>query len=268
MVYRPIMGGKPSSGPLKGQFAVIFRGRSGKEVSGVTLQLERDRVTADCDGYLEPETEVDFELKLTDGRVPVAGAGVVSGRHLMPTSQHWAMTVTFGQVSPEDLARVSKTVEAGIRDLADFLQEFPLFAEFTPQDTRILSETCLRHFLARNQVFFREGVKQDHLDGLYLVRRGMVRIYRQVSRLREEPIAVASAGEIFGELSLVLTQPHSASIRAVNDSELIEITREGYQVLKAEHVGVAVKLMEVMLKVLSKRLGRTTKMLFSPMQIQ
>ena len=66
----------------------------------------------------------------------------------------------------------------------------------------------------------------------------------------------------------MLTQPHSASIRAVNDSELIEVSRETYDQLKAQHPGVAMKLMEVMLKVLAKRLGRTTKMLFSPTRIR
>lgn len=49
--------------------------------------------------------------------------------------------------------------------------------------------------------------------------RGMIQIYKKVSKVREEKIAVASGGEILGELSLVLTQPHMASIRAVNDSD-------------------------------------------------
>ena len=142
-----------------------------------------------------------------------------------------------------------------------------MFKEFSIGDTLLLSELCYRHFLRRQEVFFRRGVKQDRLDGLFIVRRGMIQVYKKVTRLREEKIAVASMGEIFGELSLVGSSPHTASIRAVNDSELVEINRETYDRFKQNHPDVAMKLMEVMLKVLAKRLGRTTRMLFSPVRI-
>mgnify|MGYP005673455217 CR=1 FL=1 len=178
------------------------------------------------------------------------------------------MTVVLEELTEEDTERLASAVEDRIRRIVQFFKEFPLFGSFTEEDAHLLSELCYTHYLRRKQVFFRQGVKHDQLDGLFMVRRGMVQIYRPISRLREEKIAVASAGEIFGELSLVLTEPHSASIRAVNDSELIEITRETYEEIKTHHIHLAVKLMELMLKVLAKRLGRTTKMLFSPTRIK
>ncbi len=254
---------------MKGQFVVsLYHAESDTTVPGVTLNLQPANLTADCDGQFNKGKVVSVELKLQDGKKPVTASGRITERHVIPATQRYAMTVELQELAGEDGQRILRAVESSIQDLARFFKEFPLFAEFTPEDARLLSELCYRHFIRRKQVFFRKGGQYDRLDGLFIVRRGMVQVYRKITRLREEKLAVAGAGEVFGELSLVLTQPHSASIRAVNDSELIEISRETYEQLKTRYPGVAMKLMEVMLRVLAKRLGRTTKMLFSPVRIR
>ena len=254
---------------MKGQFVVsLYHAESDKKVPGVTLNLQPNMLTADCDGYYNKGDVVAVEVKLQDGKPPLTTTGRITERHAIPATHHHAMAVAFIELKPEATERLAAAVETGINDLARFFRDFPLFSEFTAQDAHLLSEYCHRHFIPRKHVFFRMGGQFDRLDGLFIVRRGMVQIYKQVTRLREEKIALASVGEVFGELSLVLTQPHSASIRAVNDSELIEISRETYTTLKARHQGVSMKLMEVMLQVMAKRLGRTTRMLFSPIRIR
>ncbi|HUW56266.1 MAG TPA: cyclic nucleotide-binding domain-containing protein [Planctomycetota bacterium] len=261
--------GSPGSSGMKGQFIVsLYHAATDKRVPGVTLNLQRGTLTADCDGYFNRGDLVTVELRLQDAKPPLTVSGRIADRHAIPATHHHAMAVEFVELSSQDAGRIDTAVEEGISDLARFFREFPLFAEFAPEDAHVLSACCHRHFIARKHIFFRKGGQFDRLDGLFIVRRGMVQIYRQVTRLREEKIALASVGEVFGELSLVLTQPHSASIRAVNDSELIEISRETYNQLKTKHEKVAMKLMDVMLKVLAKRLGRTTKMLFSPIRIR
>ncbi len=269
MAYRRIYGsGSSGKGPPKGWYAVKATHRdSGKSVAGVTLRLERDRLNADYDGHLPLDEVADVELSLQNGKAPVKTAGKIVERHPIGSTGRYAMTVEFAELADEDARRIETAVESRITDLTRFFREFPLFEEFTEEDARLLSELTSSHFLRRKEVFFRGGAHGDELDGLFIVRRGLIQIYKKVSKLREEKIAVASSGEIFGELSLVLTQPHTASIRAVNDSELIEITRVSYDRLRATNINVAVKLMEVMLKVLAKRLGRTTKLLFSPTRI-
>ncbi len=270
MAYRRIYGSESSDkGPPKGQYAVKATHReSAKSVAGVTLRLECDRVSADYDGHLPLDEVADVELRLQDGKEPVKTVGKIVERNAVGSTGRYTMTIEFAELSDEDARRIETAVESRITDLTHFFKEFPLFEEFTEEDARLLSELTYTHFLRRKEVFFRRGSHGDELDGLFIVRRGLIQIYKKVSKLREEKIAVASSGEIFGELSLVLTQPHTASIRAVNDSELIEITRESYDHLRATNINVAVKLMEVMLKVLAKRLGRMTKLLFSPIRIQ
>ncbi|HUV39765.1 MAG TPA: cyclic nucleotide-binding domain-containing protein [Planctomycetota bacterium] len=273
MAYQPIYGTQSkstgSSGPMQGQFMVTLTQPGGdKSVSGVTLQLQRRALVAEFAGYLNVGDRVVTDLSLQDGRAPVRATGHIVDRYLISTTHHHAMTVAFDDLAGDDAERVNTTVEAATNDLIRFFKEFPLFGEFTIGDTLLMAELCFRHFLRRQEVFFRRGVQQDRLDGLFVVRRGMIQVYKKITRLREEKIAVVGVGEIFGELSLVLPAAHTASIRAINDSELIEINRETYSRLKENHPPVAMKLMEVMLKVLAKRLGRTTRMLFSPVAIR
>ena len=273
MAYKPIYGSKTGGAVgkrmMSGQFNVsITHPESGKTVPGVTLQLQRHALTAEFEGYLNVGEPVILELVLQDARPPIKATARIIDRYLIATTHHHAMTVEFDRLEEEDALRISKTVEEAINDLIRFFREFPLFGDFTPTDTLVLAQICYRHFLRRKQLFFRRGIQEDRLDGLFLVRRGMIQVFKKISRLREEKIAVASVGELFGELSLVTRQAHTASIRAVNDSELIEINREAYGRIKEANPGVAMKLMEVMLKVLAKRLGRTTRMLFSPVRIR
>jgi len=272
VAYQPMYSTKSKSrrkGPMQGQFLVtLTHPEDDKIVSGVTLQLQRRALVADFDGYVNVGDAVLVELALQDGQAPIRTAGRVIDRYLISTTHHHAMTVEFVDLVSEEADRINKTVEAGINDLIRFFKEFPLFSHFSIGDTLLLAELCYRHFLRRQEVFFRRGVQQDRLDGLFIVRRGMIQVYKKITRLREEKIAVASVGEIFGELSLVMPAAHTASIRAVNDSELVEINRETYALLKEDHPNVAMKLMEVMLRVLAKRLGRTTRMLFSPVRIR
>ena len=271
MACQPINGAKTKSqrkGPMQGQFLVsLARPKSEKTISGVTLQLQRRALVADFDGHLNVGDAVVVALALQDGHKPIRTLGRVVDRYPISPTHHHAMIVEFVDLTDEEAERINKTVEKGINDLIRFFKEFPLFAQFSIGDTRLLAELCYRHFLRRQEVFFRRGVRQDRLDGLFIVCRGMIQIYKKIGRLREEQIAVASVGEIFGELSLVTSAAHTASIRAVNDSELVEISREAYDRLKETHPNVAMKLMEVMLKALAKRLGRTTRMLFSPVRI-
>ena len=72
-------------------------------------------------------------------------------------------------------------------------------------------------------------------------------------------IAVLNPGEFFGEMALLDGQPRSAAVKATADSDVFVVTLEGYQQLRKEKPHTALKLMDIIIKVLSNRLRQANK---------
>ncbi|MGE4313062.1 MAG: Crp/Fnr family transcriptional regulator [Pseudobdellovibrionaceae bacterium] len=86
-----------------------------------------------------------------------------------------------------------------------------------PHDTPILE----RRFVPKDQVIFREG---DAGYVAYLIQSGGVKVFSLIEG-REVTLAKLGVGDIFGETALIFETPRTASVRATEDSHLIEITR-------------------------------------------
>lgn len=76
--------------------------------------------------------------------------------------------------------------------------------------------------LEPGDVLFLAGMEGDEA---YLIKSGRVMIYDIVGG-KEKPIAVHEAGDIVGEIALIDGQVRSACARAMDESELIVLTRE------------------------------------------
>src|SRR3989475_3427846 len=69
---------------------------------------------------------------------------------------------------------------------------------------------------------------------------------------REVILSVLSEGDFFGEMSLIDEEPRSAHVIAMEDSNLLVIRREDFQVILQQSPGIALAL----LRELSRRLRR------------
>lgn len=90
-----------------------------------------------------------------------------------------------------------------------------------PHDTVILE----RRFFAKGTNILREG---EDGSSAYLIQSGSVMIY-SIHNERKIVLANLGVGDIFGETSLILNTVRTASVEALEDCNLIVITR---QVLK------------------------------------
>jgi putative ABC transport system ATP-binding protein len=87
--------------------------------------------------------------------------------------------------------------------------------------------------LAAGAVLFRQG---DRGDEVYVVERGELELYRELSGGGEEMLRVASSGEYFGELGPTLRLPRSASARARGDAVVTAYTMRRF---RREYPGLA-----------------------------
>ncbi len=134
------------------------------------------------------------------------------------------------------------------------LRGFPLLAE--------LSDTALRHLLAEANWFGLPGGMLLRRDGendqaLFLVVTGSLGVFAEDEQGRRRLVAHVPAGETVGEMSLIAGESgvHSAQLVALRDTELLRISREGFDALIARHPRVMLSLM----RILVRRLQATTK---------
>ena len=89
----------------------------------------------------------------------------------------------------------------------------------------LLSDVRERH-LGVGEILFHAG---DPGDALYIVASGKVVVLAPPSGApNDAPIAELSAGTAFGEMALVSGEPRTATIRAVEESDLLEIAKEDF----------------------------------------
>ena len=113
-----------------------------------------------------------------------------------------------------------------------------------------LSQSISELRFAAGEVIFHEGADGE---SMFLIWSGRV---ATVKGDLESPVILAyrTAGEIFGEMALLENQPRSASIIALEDTRLLELSRSRFEQLLSEQPAISRSIMEV----LSARLRHMT----------
>ncbi|WP_339738537.1 patatin-like phospholipase family protein [uncultured Maricaulis sp.] len=98
--------------------------------------------------------------------------------------------------------------------------------------------------LPAGQMLFREG---DPADAFYLVRSGALAAFRGGALGRPNLIGYIRAGEPVGEMSLLDESPHSASVYALRDTELVRLPKASFDKLTRKHASLMRELARMML---------------------
>lgn len=95
-------------------------------------------------------------------------------------------------------------------------------------------------------------------DALFLILSGQVAVHRGA-----QTFATLSAGEFFGEMSLVEPAPRSATVTAMSATFLFRLPHDALRELITDDAGAASVLLVQVVKTLSERLRRANAMLSS-----
>lgn len=138
------------------------------------------------------------------------------------------------------------------QSLLERLRDFPLLAD--------VGEVALKRLLAEANWFGLPGGTLLQRDGennhaLFLVVTGGLGVFVDDEKGKKRLVAHVPAGETVGEMSLISGDTdHSAQLVALRDTELLRISREGFDNLIARHPRVMMNLMRIVVK----RLQETT----------
>ncbi len=110
------------------------------------------------------------------------------------------------------------------------LKKIALFGDLSEGDLAALASDAAEVDLPAGHYLFKEG---DEGDRAYVITRGDVEILKRQQRGPEVLLAVRGEGEVLGEISLLLDEPRSASVRAKSDVSLVAFSRTRFEELLA-----------------------------------
>ena len=93
----------------------------------------------------------------------------------------------------------------------------PPFNALSPKDRRRLVERFSHQVIASATVVIQEGTLPSYL---YLIKSGRAEVFMQEGG-KEIIVGHLAAGDIFGEISLLLGRNHTASVRTVSRTDLL-----------------------------------------------
>jgi CRP-like cAMP-binding protein len=112
--------------------------------------------------------------------------------------------------------------------LSQALRKVQLFEGLSDEDVLRIQQVAENVELNAGQVLFEEGKKGDTF---YVVLRGRVELVKRARDGSEQKLAVAREGEAFGEMALLNQTPRSATARALEAAQLLEISRDAFDSL-------------------------------------
>jgi len=128
----------------------------------------------------------------------------------------------------------------------------PIFNHLdTSEMSEIVKETnSVKH--PRGHTIYHAG---DTSDGLYIVHKGRVKIYRLSETGKEQLVRILGPGDFTGDLSLFTESVHEAYAEAMEPVELCVMSRDDFQQFILKYPAISLKV----LSEFSKRLAKTEK---------
>ncbi|RCK52262.1 multidrug transporter [Thalassospira profundimaris] len=162
-----------------------------------------------------------------------------------PTTDAAAITAESDIGSAED-----GSIEEEVR----LLRTIPLFSALDPNVIKLLAFTSPRLTYKRGEVIVKQG---EPGDAAFIVISGRGEIWLTTDEAQTLKLRDVEPKEVIGEIALLVDQPRSATIRAVENMTVLKLDKAEFLGLVREDQAVSLQL----LRVLAERLDHTTKQL-------
>lgn len=155
---------------------------------------------------------------------------------------------------------------AACRDVVSFLASTPLFAALGEEALRELGAGLELVRVAAGDVLVRQG---EPGDGLYVVVTGRVRIEAQSEAGTVRPLGELGPGESLGEIALWTDGKRSATVHAVDDTELVKCSGAAFDHLVEQHPALRTHIAQLIVGRLRRsRLATHLSQVFGPLNEQ
>lgn len=142
-------------------------------------------------------------------------------------------------------------------NIEDVLKELPVFSSLTEEELPLVAEICKTLTIPSGEFVFKEGSRGDDL---FVVVKGCVRIFTQITENVDKTLITLRNGGLFGEMAVISEDYRSASAQAMEETELIVINQDDFDNFLATQLAAGKKILDVFVKILSDRLKKTTEL--------
>jgi CRP-like cAMP-binding protein len=169
--------------------------------------------------------------------------------------------IKSGNIRLEEVERATEVMRAEFEQLDDealllLIRDIPLFKGLKPEQIQALLSICQREFFAKDDVVITEGSKEH---ALFVITKGKVRITLGNDSEESMELIDLGVGETLGEVSLLIDAPHSATVTALEPTEVITFTRKSLTVLMADYPELAANVWHRLAQSLSGRLRHSNE---------
>lgn len=119
------------------------------------------------------------------------------------------------------------------------LQKIPLFQKLDEKMHQKIIENIKLNYFPSQYFLFNEG---DPGERMYILKRGMVKIFHPQPDGSQEEIAILGPNDFFGEMALIEDKPRNASAVTLEETEIFVLEKKDFYELVTKNPDLAGKL--------------------------
>lgn len=123
----------------------------------------------------------------------------------------------------------------------ELIRRVPLFSTLTQAQAESVADAVVKRRFKRGEMLVEQGKKSNFLA---IVLTGRARVITTDSRGREVILATMNPGDYVGEMSLIDNQPHSATVRAEVQTDVLILGRQEFARCLPENTSMAYAVMK------------------------
>ena len=127
----------------------------------------------------------------------------------------------------------------------DLLRRVPLFSLLTVTQAEVISGAVIKRRFKRGKALVEQGQKSN---ALFILLTGRARVMTADSRGREVILATLAQGDYLGEMSIIDNEPHSATVRAEVQTDVLMLGRAEFARCLTENASMSLVVMRGLVK--------------------
>lgn len=127
----------------------------------------------------------------------------------------------------------------------DLLRRVPLFSLLTVAQAEVISGAVIKRRFKRGEALVEQGQKSN---ALFILLTGRARVMTSDTRGREVILATLAQGDYLGEMSIIDNEPHSATVRAEVQTDVLMLGRTEFARCLTENASMSLVVMRGLVK--------------------
>jgi CRP-like cAMP-binding protein len=127
------------------------------------------------------------------------------------------------------------------KDVLESLRAIPLFRRVSEGDLEELATHLIERRFPKNATVVEEGLPGDYM---YVIREGRVKVTKASEDGREKIMNFLEAGAFFGDMALLGNETRSASVKTLEESVLLALSRRDFIDLLRQSPDLALSVIE------------------------